>query len=210
METPENVFLISAIKDREPVLKTKNGFEIVVPTTAKKFNKYDAHIVTQDGVVCAVPKRVNGSEEYDIKLGDHVFGTHFMCDQEKEITVNGETYYANSYDSLYCTEKDGEITMLGRWNFVVPIYEPLNKIKTTSGIFLTHVHEELNNMGKIVHLSKKMKEEGVKVGDIVTFPNDRECEIIVNDEMYYRICDDDIIAVLNGVDYEQKKQNMMA
>ena len=140
MRTPEGIVLIDADKDREVAFEVGED-KIVMSDFAKKFNKYQAHVVTQDGYVAATDGKCN------LEVGDHVYGHHFMCEPEKEIVVDDKKYYSNTYESLYCRVKDGEIEMLGQWNFIKPIYEPIENVRTKSGIYISNVHSAINCMG---------------------------------------------------------------
>ena len=205
MRTPKNTCLIKAEKEREVKLSSN----IILPPTAKKFNEFQSHVVTQDGIVVAVPTKLRNLKEVEISPGDHVYGHHFMCIDEKAVKINEEILYANDYDSLYCKiADDGAIIMLGSWNFIIPVYEPLRKIKTTSGIILSPQHNERKNLGKVIHLNSELALQGVKKGDIVWFKDDREYEILIKEKMYYRIRNKDILSTVEGLEYVEEKLNL--
>lgn len=206
MKTPKNVCLISADKNRDVEIKFKGGTTLILPPSVKKFNEYESHIVTQDGIVKAVPTRLNQDKILDVSIGDHVYGHHFMCIDEKVVNIEGEKLYANDYDSLYCKVDDnGEVVMLGQWNFVVPVFECLDDIQTPTGILLTYKHKAQSNLGKVIHLSHDLIELGVQENDVVIFKKNCEYEILISDKMFYRIRTKDIVGIVNGLRYEEEQ-----
>ena len=174
--------------------KTKNeGFkhgslDLRYPTQYKKFQTDQ---VTQDGVIKFIGNHPT------LKEGDRVYTHHFLCDDsnEKRIESLGKTYFSLSYRDVYCVIRDGEIEMTDEWNFVTPIDEDESNYKTDSGIFIKSEVEKRQLYGTIRHVGKDLRDQGVKQGDTVMFLPDREYEMNVEGNTYYRIKAKDFIAV---------------
>lgn len=207
MKTPPNTCLIQADKDRDVVINLKGGLDLILPPSVKKFQEYHSDIVTQDGVVMAAPEKLSNGKPVEIKNGDHVYGHHFLCWPDKKVVIKGKECYANLYDSIYCKiDKEGNVIMVGDWNFVIPIYQPFDKYKTDSGLVLTYKHEELPNLGKIIYPSSELTEQGVKSGDIVFFKDNCEYDISIEKKMYYRIRSKHILGSISGIEYQENKE----
>ena len=207
MKTPRNTCLIKADKHRETKVNFKGGLQLIMPEGVKKFNPYHSHTVTQDGVVAAAPNKLRTNDPIKIKNGDHIYGHHFMCIKEKKVVYDGQIYYANDHDSLYCrVDESGNVEMVGPWNFVVPIYTPINELISQSGLLLSNIQPEVANMGKIIYPSDELIEEGVKSGDIVMFRDNCEYEIAIEGKMFYRIRTKDIVGVIDGIPYQEHKE----
>jgi co-chaperonin GroES (HSP10) len=206
MRTPKNTCLIQADKNRDVYLNLKGGIDLILPSNVKKFNEYRADIVTQNGIVAAAPSRLRSKKKVEVKNNDTVYGHHFMCRDEKKVVFDKIPYYANDHDSIYCKVDDqGHITMVGAWNFVVPIYPPISDSLSDSGLLITHKHQPIPNLGKIIYPSSELISEGVKEGDIIMFVDDCEYEILIGGKMFYRIRSKYIIGIAGEMIYQMSK-----
>lgn len=175
-----------------------------------RWSKFDTDFCTQDGIIAAIPDNI----EFEGNVGDRVFCHHFLTTEKAhEALVEDKMYYKIHHEDIYCkVSDDGEITMLGDWNFCTPITENetgyeyedggvLGKIKkSSSGIIIaTNVQHDTKRC-EITHLSKEAQEMGLKKGDVVIYRKDCDYEIKVDGKIYLRVRTKDFLA------YEQAIQ----
>ena len=199
--------IIKADKDRNVEINLKGGLQLVLPPAVKKFQEYHSHIVTQDGIVVAPPEWLKNGQPVEVEEGDHIYGHHFLCYPDKKLLIDDEDCYNNDYESIYCkVDEQGNITMVGEWNFVIPIYPSIDEISTDSGILLTYKHDEIPNIGKIIYPSSYLQSQGVKENDLVIFKDNCEYEILIEQKMFYRISDKNMLGTIKGLSYQEKKE----
>ena len=108
-----------------------------------------------------------------------------MYDKEKG-------YYTCPKDFIYARVRDGELKMLGNWNFVKPIKE--EGPKTASGIYTTpNAEVEVFQQGILTYMSEGMSKLDVKIGDRIGFSKNSEYDMEVEGETLYRMKDKDIL-----------------
>lgn len=176
--------LISANAEKNHV-KRVGGKDVWIDAI---FNPRSAENVTQDGVIHAC------HEEQDVKNGDHVYGHHFMCDEDNKIRVGVEDLYSFPYTELYCVVEEDGIRMLDGWNLIEPIEEAEENYKTESGIYTKSTVDIIRLTGVARWLSPKSRGYGVKSGDTVYFTRIADYEMIVEGKTYYRVRDVDLLA----------------
>ena len=176
----------NAIKEIAP------GVEIVIDQT---FEKHSMLHVTQDGIVEYLPKGFSQNyqkeinfEGMELKIGDHVYGHHFLCDdyvRNTSIDENGYGLYYILYGELYCAVRDGNINMIGEWNLVDPV--KVKAPESKAGI-ITQVREKTEPLkGVARHINERLRSLGVKEGDEIYFDADSDYEMIIEGKMYYRM-----------------------
>ena len=164
-------------------------------------DQYGTENATQDGIVRYA------YEGCPVIPGDKIYGHHFMCDLENAYDINGVRMYKIHVRSLYCVVRDGEIAMVGHWNFITPIEI---EEKTAGGIFIPQFVNVSNNpsasdykvkskfdeeKGHITHLSTGIMAKGVNKGDLVWWTKNSDYQMKVEGKIYYRMTDEDIVAV---------------
>lgn len=167
---------------------------LVVPTAYRKFH---SDITIQDGTVEVPPGRTSDGRDVDIEEGDHVYVHHFAQEDQRRLDNSlfseEDGMVSMMYDEIYCKKVDGEIVMVGQWNFLEPIEEDDEDITTQGGIQKKSKKDYKTMKGKLSYTSKDM-EGYAEVGDTVLLKSDREYEIIIDGKMYYRVRSKDIIA----------------
>lgn len=178
-----NVIYIKAKYDKRHTIKV-GELELYVET---KYQPHHEEHVCQDGIIAY-------SNTPGLNVGDHVYGHHFMCDEDNEVEVNGEILYRFEAELIYAVEKDGNIFMTKDWNFLSIIEEP--EKKTDSGIIIGKARR---NTRKAIakYLSEETKSYGVKEGDEVYFVRNSDYVMYVGDQKYYRVKNNSIIAKEN-------------
>lgn len=163
-----------------------NGKKIWVDAA---FNPHEKENCTQDGIVRYIPIKLSTKKEIKLKAGDRVFCHHFLCDEDNLVEVNGKKLYRLNYEMIYCT-LNGKIKMLDGWNFV----EPLEK-KKPSAIIIAPFQKKETLKGVLKHTNPSLIEKGAKEGDTIFFTRESDYEMIVEGETFYRMNNEDIIAV---------------
>lgn len=189
---------ISAIKDkkRKRFLTGPEGEKIELIMVGDQ-REYDEDIITQDGIIVAVPKYVKGVSEIEIKPGDHVYGHHFMTHDDNTangIEYNGDQVYILEYDQIYVLMKDGEIDkVLGQWVLGEPV--EIDTKPSESGLYSKPFGGHEKNYAVVTHVSKwAFEETGLQPGDKVYIHERARYKIEIEGKLYYRMRFKDIYA----------------
>ena len=170
LKAPVGKILVKTDKD-EKLTKDLGSTTIVI---SEGWNPYDVSTNVPYGIVEAVPDDI----EEDIKVGDKMYGHHFLVDNEIEDGIHWQLI-----KDVVCVIRDGEIIMLNDWNFLEP--ESAEQ-KTESGIFLTPVEGDREDRAIVKHASKFLKSQGVKRGDTVYFRKDCDKPMDIEGEVLFR------------------------
>jgi hypothetical protein len=136
-----------------------------------------------------VPQKYNtGVEEGDtLYFHHHVVITPQSVDEKHDLYqvlyhpdggFSSQAYAVKKKDS-------GEIIALADWVFLDPI-EPEAKLKSDV-LELVSFDTPVNEKGRIKYASDKIKEEGLKVGDIVYFQKDADYEMEIENKKLWRM-----------------------
>tara|TARA_R110002073_G_scaffold332814_1_gene519384 strand:+ start:2329 stop:2913 length:585 start_codon:yes stop_codon:yes gene_type:complete len=97
---------------------------------------------------------------------------------------------------MYMKEGTDKWKAIAPFVFIKPI--PAEKIKLKNGLEVTE--ESYNGMkplmGKVAYVNKELEEKGVNEGDIIAFQQDSEHEYKIKDEIFYKMKNKDILAIL--------------
>lgn len=158
-----------------------------------EYLNYHHDFAVQDGIVLYPPAK-SSKGPMVLKKGDHVYTHHFLTDPDNEIKINGVLTYAIRYDMVYCIEKDGEIEMIGDWNFLEPLPEDT---VTKGGIHYKPQKEYKDRYAIMKHPSESALELGIQKGDLVYFQKGADYKMKVLDQIVYRIDTKHFIAVVD-------------
>jgi co-chaperonin GroES (HSP10) len=100
------------------------------------------------------------------------------------------------YSQIFCIERDGEIIMMPKFNFLEPVFEDESNWKTPGGLLLKAKLDAVARKGKAKYINEEMRELGVSEGDVLSLRKNSEYEIDIMGARYYRVHNDDILAVL--------------
>ena len=175
--------------------KFKDEVKLGDKTTIKivtKFNQFEHRF--NYGEIVAAPSQFANHK------GDTLyFHHHVVMEQIYDI---GDDLYLVSYEpeggysnhSIAIEDKDGNITMLGDWCFVLPPDEPEEKT-TASGIVLT-LKEEPKLEGKLLTLPEDSEWIGTKPGDLVGYRKNSEYETeLLDGSKVYRMRTTELVYV---------------
>ncbi len=168
---------VFADRDKNNIL-SKGNLNLQFPTNFKQFQ---TEITTHDGIVAASPV------EY-ISPGDKVYCHHHLTHPSNERYVNGTMYYELQLGQIYCTITSDGIQMHNGWNLITPILSERNK----SLKFHKFETDKSDKYGVVAHRDPNALH--LEVGDQITFLPDRDYEMIIEGERYYRIRTQDIVA----------------
>lgn len=206
MKFLKDVVIIKAEKNKK-AKQTVGGVEIEIVT---KFNELDKDYVTQDGIVFGAPIALSSGQPIELKEGDKVYCHHFLCREENEVEIDGETYYKMGYNDVYCVvDEDGGIKPLGQWNLCDPMYEEVGDgevvekdditggmfKKSAAGIILSTEVKKDAIKAKVCYANSESKEMGLCEGDTILYRPDCDYEMVIEGKTYYRIRTKDIIGV---------------
>ena len=181
---------------RDYIIQVKDLFER--ETDAKDVQIYLTS-VTEDSFqqkkrapVVALPLINSG---HDIRIGDEIYFKHTVlkntwvaADKIKysEYLVNfDEDLYRVPPDMIWGYRRGDEFFVTDNWLVVEPI--KLEEEVRPSGIILPGFDKEVDNLGTITHIGKKMEELGFKVGDDVVWSKNSEYEVKFGKGKKYRM-----------------------
>jgi len=162
--------------------KFKDEIKLSDETTLKlvtKFNEFEHRFNYAEIISCPVNCPLESCEG-----GTLYFHHHVVMEQAYDI---GEGLYLVNYDplggygnhSIAVEDKDGDITMLGDWCFVLPPDKPEEET-SASGIVLSLAKEpELE--GELLTLPSDSEWIGAKPGDMVGYTKNSEYEMELKD-----------------------------
>jgi|MDTC01.1.fsa_nt_gb co-chaperonin GroES (HSP10) len=158
--------------------------EIYIET---KFNEFEHRVM--EGEVVGIPEK----HKTQVAIGDTLYFHHHVVITPQVLDEKNDLYQVNySPDGGHATQsyivkkKDtDEIIALDDWVFLDPI-KPEPKLKSDI-LELVSFEEEVNYKGKIMYASDKIKELGLKIGDVVWFTKDSDYEMQIDDKKLWRV-----------------------
>jgi len=158
--------------------------EIYIET---KFNEFEHRVM--EGEVVGIPEKY----KTQVAIGDTLYFHHHVVITPQVLDEKNDLYQVNySPDGGHATQsyivkkKDtDEIIALDDWVFLDPI-KPEPKLKSDI-LELVSFEEEVNYKGKIMYASDKIKELGLKIGDVVWFTKNSDYEMQIDDKKLWRV-----------------------
>lgn len=202
MQSITDHVLIEAVKDEKAVHIIPNtDIKLQIPT---QFNPYEEERVTQSGTVVSAPlyytvtykdsegkNKTKRMSDVKIKKGDKVYCHHFLTHDENFVDTN---LWRDDYSNIYCRIVDGNIEMVGRWNFL----EIVKKEDKVGSFVLVHKDDKKVGVGIIKHASDFMKSQGIEDGMLVEFKRNAGYIMVVEGKKFYRLEDDNILLAHTG------------
>jgi len=158
--------------------------EIYIET---KFNEFEHRVM--EGEVVGIPEKY----KTQVAVGDTLYFHHHVVITPQVLDEKNDLYQVNyspdgghSTQSYIVKKKDtNEIIALDDWVFLDPI-KPEPKLKSDI-LELVSFEEEVNYKGKIMYASDKIKELGLKIGDVVWFTKNSDYEMQIDDKKLWRV-----------------------
>jgi co-chaperonin GroES (HSP10) len=170
----------------ETVKETKKigDVEIYIET---KFNEFEHRVM--EGEVVGIPEKY----KTPVSVGDTLYFHHHVVITPQIVDEKNKLYQVNfspeggHSTQSYVVKKKGtdEIIALNDWVFLDPI-EPEAKLKSDI-IEIVSFEEVPNTKGKIMYASDKIKELGLKIGDVVWFTKNSDYEMQIDDKKLWRV-----------------------
>ena len=173
-------YIVEPIGERYNNKKTIEGKELILNTKIESFK-----IVNKKAKVISVPK----AYDLEIKIGDVVYIHHNVFRKfynMKGKQQNSRSYFKNnlyfcSPDQIYLYERNGVVKSFLDRCFVKPLVSKKLGKKTIS------------NLGILKYGNKHLKSVNIEEGDLVSFPNLREWEFVINNNLLYCMKSKDIL-----------------
>ncbi len=173
-------YIVEPVGERYNNKTTIGNKELILNTKIESFK-----IVNKKAKVISVPK----AYDLEIKKGDIVYIHHNVF--RKYYNMKGKQQNSRSYfkdnlyfcspDQIYLYERDKEIKSFLDRCFIKPL------VSTKLG------EKVIPNLGLIKYGNSKLKSVNIKEGDLVSFPNQREWEFVINNNLLYCMKSKDIL-----------------
>lgn len=185
---PLDVFIVHIPKRMKDTVKV-GDVEIYIDS---RFDEFE-HRVNEGTVVAPPYKYDTGVEEGDVLYFHH----HVVVNDGQPMTGEEDTYIVR-YDDKHTVNsqaiayknKEGVVTALSGW----VVLEPVDPEAVTSEQILTVGLEEKKYLrGTIAHPFVGIEGSGLKVGDVVGFPPNRDYNFEIDGETYFRVRHEDLL-----------------
>jgi hypothetical protein len=172
----DNIYLI-ADPDKNSTFVV-NGVKLGYP---ENFKEYQTSITTHDAVVVSSPVGY-------VKQGDVVYCHHHLTHPSNERMIDGVMLRQLQMNHIYCVVNEKGIQCMNGWNLI----KPVEVEKDSSLKFHNFDTDKSNKYGLVAHPDVCAKH--LEHGQEIVFLPERDYEIIVEGETYYRIRTQDIVA----------------
>ena len=187
-----NNIIIESEEAYKNSIELSNGSELVINSTIESVEH-----INRIGTVVSAPKSTI------LKKGDEVIVHHNIMrlrNGTDHKVVQSDYYIKNNlyfvpFTEVYAYKRKGDWIVLDPYVFVKPIkFEFQEESKFVLNIKEYSYKGNKKNKGIIKYINKQLKELGVKQGDEVVFSKDSEYEFKIDDEVYYLMNTNDILA----------------
>lgn len=189
-----DLFVVELDKQIDDTIKTDSGLELYVDT---RFNEFE-HRVTEGPVVAAPMKHNTG-----VKKGDTLYFHHLVVLNEGQVLTGDDKHYIVQYDPnitvnnqaiAYKCHETGEIKPLAGWSLMEPV-EEAETGEQSDLIEVISLEESPVKKARIAFNAPWIEEMGVKKGDVIGLPKNRDYEITIDEKKYFRVRTDDFLYV---------------
>ena len=188
-----DLFVVELENKLKDTIVTDGGLELYVDS---KFNAFE-HRVTEGPVVASPLKHDTGAEE-----GDTLYFHHLVVLNEGQPLTGHENHYLVRYDpvntvnnqAIAYKNKNGEIKPLAGWTLLSPVDEG-SPGKQSDLIEVVKLVESPVRKAKVAFECASTDELGLKKGDVVGLKKNRDYEITIDGNKYFRVRAEDILYV---------------
>ena len=185
-------FVVELKKTLNDTMVLDSGLELYVDN---KYNEFQ-HRVTEGPIVSVPAKYDTGAQP-----GDTLYFHHLVVVNEGQPLTGVEDHYlvhyhpsqAVSSQAIAYKDSNGEIHMLSNWTLLEEVEE--EKKPESDAIEIVKLQEEKITKGRVAFPSSRIEEIGVKVGDVVGIPVNRDYRITIDGKEYFRTRLDDYLYV---------------
>tara|TARA_R100001460_G_scaffold47753_1_gene85572 strand:- start:376 stop:975 length:600 start_codon:yes stop_codon:yes gene_type:complete len=188
-----DIFVVELEKQIDDTIKTEGGLELYVDT---RFNEFK-HRITEGPVVAAPIKHNTG-----VKEGDTLYFHHLVVMNEGQMLTGDDNHYIVQFDPnqtinnqaiAYKSKKSGHIHPLAGWSLMEPI--EVEKEKPSESLEVVSFSETPVKKAKVAFDAPWISELGVKKGDVIGLPKNRDYEITIEGKKYFRVRTEDFLYV---------------
>ena len=188
-----DLFVVELDKQLKDTIKTDSGLELYVDS---KWNEFK-HRVTEGPVVCAPLKHDTGVEP-----GDTLYFHHLVVLNEGQVLTGHNKHFLVRYDGehtinnqaiAYKSAKSGHIHPLAGWALLEPVEQDEEPGTTSDVIEIVKLEQPKVRKARVAFDAPWLEELGIGVGDVVGIKKNRDYEITIDENKYFRVRAEDIL-----------------
>jgi len=143
---------------------------------------------------------VIASGREDLEPGDIVYVHHFVNAPEQMLPIKDNMSYLE-YNQIYARIRNGEMKVLSNFVLVEPVTYGQAGLVTTKGGLIRSTHsaeDQVEKIGVAKFLSDHAEDEGLEEGELILFNKNCEYEILIGDNILYRMEMRDVITTIDS------------
>ncbi len=188
-----DLFVVELDKQTKDTIKTDSGLELYVDS---KWNEFE-HRVTEGPVVSAPLKHKTG-----VKKGDTLYFHHLVVMNEGQVLTGYEKHYLVRYDPrqtinnqaiAYKSAKSGHIHTLAGWALLEPVEQDEEPGASSDVIEIVKLEQPKVRKARVAFDAPWLEELGIGIGDVVGIKKNRDYEITIDGNKYFRVRAEDIL-----------------
>lgn len=192
-----DLFVVELEKRINDTITTEGGVELYIDTRFEggEFNNR----VTEGPVVCSPSKHETG-----VKKGDTLYFHHLVVLNEGQVLTGHDKHYLVRYDPehtinnqaiAYKSKKSGHIYTLAGWCLLSPVEQDPTPGEQSKVIEVVKLTKSPVRKARVAFTAPWIEELGLCVGDVVGIKKNRDYEINIDGNKYFRVRAEDILYV---------------
>ncbi len=190
-----DIFVVELEKKLNDTITTDGGLELYVDS---RFNEFE-HRVNEATVVCSPVKHNTG-----VEVGDTLYFHHLVVINDGQPLTGDDNHYLVRYDPnhtvnnqaiAYKSAKSGHIYSLGGWTLLSPVEEGADPGEQSDLIELVKLTDSPVRKARVAFNAPWVEELGLSVGDVVGIKKNRDYELTIDGDKYFRVRAEDILYV---------------
>ena len=190
-----DIFVLELEKKLNDTITTDGGLELYVDS---RFNEFE-HRVNEATVVCSPVKHNTG-----VEVGDTLYFHHLVVINDGQPLTGDDNHYLVRYDPshtvnnqaiAYKSAKSGHIYSLGGWTLLSPVEEGPDPGDQSDLIELVKLTDSPVRKARVAFNAPWVEELGLSVGDVVGIKKNRDYELTIDGDKYFRVRAEDILYV---------------
>jgi len=190
-----DIFVVELEKKLNDTITTDGGLELYVDS---RFNEFE-HRVNEATVVCSPVKHKTG-----VEVGDTLYFHHLVVINDGQPLTGDDNHYLVRYDPnhtvnnqaiAYKSAESGHIYSLGGWTLLSPVEEGADPGEQSDLIELVKLTDSPVRKARVAFNAPWVEELGLSVGDVVGIKKNRDYELTIDGDKYFRVRAEDILYV---------------
>ena len=192
-----NLFVVELEKKINDTITTDSGLELFIDT---RFEGSEfKHRITEGPIVCSPLKHNTGA-----KKGDTLYFHHLVVLNEGQGLTGHKNHYMvqyapnhtiNNQAIAYKSAKSGHIYSLGGWALLSPVEEGPDPGEQSDLIEVVKLTDTPVRKARVAFNAPWIEELGLSVGDMVGIKKNRDYELTIDGDKYFRVRAEDILYV---------------